>query len=155
MQAVRLRLVDPARSSETISLCKTLIEGTTDAEVKYDALRILADTYHRTGQQALVKPTLEQIPEIYFTKLQVMAFLLEGDDSLNAAKRHLGICFDHMLAMLFVLRDRSREKGEEEEAIRYENISQGVIKAFQKEDYGDLWDESLEQWIQSYLDILA
>ena len=146
---------DPARSSETISLCKTLIEGTTDAEVKYDALRILADTYHRTGQQALVKPTLEQIPEIYFTKLQVMAFLLEGDDSLNAAKRHLGICFDHMLAMLFVLRDRSREKGEEEEAIRYENISQGVIEAFQREGFGNLWDESLKQWIQDYLDILA
>lgn len=146
---------DPTRSEETIAICKTLIEGTKDDEVKYDALRILADTYHRTGQQALVKPTLEQIPEIYFTKLEVMAFLLEGEDSLSAAKQNLGLCFEHMLAMLFVMRDRYREKSETEESQRYERIANGVIEAFQKEGRGDLWDESLESWIQSYLDLLA
>lgn len=146
---------DPARSEETISICKTLIEGTKDDEVKYDALRILADTYHRTGQQALVKPTLEQIPEIYFTKLEEMAFLLEGEDSLDAARRHLGICFEHMLAMLFVMRDRYRGKREEIEAQRYERIAHGVIEAFQKEGRGDLWDESLERWINEILESLA
>lgn len=146
---------DPTRSDETIAICKTLIEGTRDAEVKYDALRILADTYHRTGQQALVKPTLEQIPEIYFTKLEVMAFLLEGEDSLDAAKRHLGICHEHMLAMLFVMRDRFREKGDEVEAQRYERIAHRVIEAFQKEGRDDLWDESLERWIHEILDSLT
>lgn len=146
---------DPARTEETISICKTLIEGTKDAEVKYDALRILANTYHRTGQQALVKPTLEQIPEIYFTKLEEMAFLLAGAESLDAARRHLGICFEHMLAMLFVMRDRYREKHEENDAQRYERIAHGVIEAFRKEGRGDLWDESLERWIQSYLDALV
>lgn len=146
---------DPTRSEETITICKSLIEGTRDAEVKYDALRILADTYHRTGQQALVKPTLEQIPEIYFTKLEEMAFLLEGDDSLNAARRHMGLCFEQMLAMLFVMRDRFRSKNEETEAQRYERIANGVIEAFRKEGRGDLWDESLERWINEYLEQLA
>lgn len=146
---------DSSRSDEVISICKTLIEGTKDDAVKYDALRILADTYHRTGQQSLVKPTLEKIPEIYFTKLQVMAFLLEGDASLDAARRHMGICFEHMLAMLFIMRDRYKGKSENDEAQRYERIANGVIEAFRKEGCGDLWDESLEQWIQSCLDDLA
>lgn len=44
-------------------------------------MQIPADTYHVTGQQALVAPTLEQIPEIYFTKLQQMAMLLEDEAS--------------------------------------------------------------------------
>lgn len=62
----------PERSEEVIKLCKTLIECTHYDDVKYDALRILAETYHETGQQALVEPTLEAIPEIYFTKLELM-----------------------------------------------------------------------------------
>ena len=146
---------DPSRSEETIAICKTLIEGTKDAEVKYDALRILADTYHTTGQQALVKPTLEQIPEIYFTKLEEMAFLLEGEDSLDAAKRHLGLCFEQMLAMLFVMRDRYKEKDEEDEAQRYERIAHNVIEAFRKEGRDDMWDESLERWIREILESLT
>ncbi len=146
---------DPARSEETITICKTLIEGTKDAEVKYDALRILADTYHRTGQQALVAPTLNQIPELYFTKLEEMAFMLEGEDSLDAAKRHMGLCYDQMLAMLFVMRERYKRKNEDDEAQRCERIANGVIEAFRKEGRDDMWNESLERWLQSILNDLT
>lgn len=93
----------PERAEEIITICKTLITGTRDDAVKYDALRILADTYHEIGQQALVEPTLEEIPEIYFTKLQQMAALLEGEKAAKAAKSQLSICMDQMLEMLDVL----------------------------------------------------
>lgn len=73
----------PERSDEVIKICKTLIECTHYDDVKYDALRILAETYHETGQQALVEPTLEEIPEIYFTKLELMGQLLEGEKAKN------------------------------------------------------------------------
>ena len=60
------------RADEVITLCKTLIESTKDDSVKYDACRILASCYKENGQDDLVKPTLEIIPEIYFSKLELM-----------------------------------------------------------------------------------
>ena len=124
-----LCVLEPAeRSEEIITICKTLIEGTRDDAVKYDALRILADTYHQTGQQALVEPTLEQIPEIYFTKLQQMAFLLEGEQSLDAARKQLGLSLEETVDMLLIIRDRLHEKGQTDEAFKYARIAKGYWK---------------------------
>lgn len=61
------------RREEVIALCKTLIATTKDAEVKYDACRILAEAYNEAGEKLLVKETLLLIPELYFTKLQLKA----------------------------------------------------------------------------------
>lgn len=130
-----LCVLDPVkRSEEIITICKTLIEGTQDDEVKYDALRILADTYHQTGQQSLVEPTLDQIPEIYFTKLQQMAFLLEGEKSLFAARKQMGLSLDETVDMLLIMRDRLNEKGEPEEASKYERIAKGILEVVQREE---------------------
>ncbi len=129
------------RSEEIITICKTLIEGTRDDEVKYDAFRILADTYHQTGQQALVEPTLEQIPEIYFTKLQQMAFLLEGDKSLDAARKQMGLSLDETVDMLLIMRDRLLEKGEDTEASKYTRIAKGILEVFQREE-GEIFETS-------------
>ncbi len=137
-----LCVLEPAeRSEEIITICKTLIEGTRDDEVKYDALRILADTYHQTGQQALVEPTLEQIPEIYFTKLQQMAFLLEGDKALDAARKQMGLSLDETVDMLLIMRDRLREKGEDTEADKYARIAKGILEVFQREE-GEVFETS-------------
>ena len=130
-----LCVLEPAdRSEEIITICKTLIEGTRDDEVKYDALRILADTYHQTGQQALVEPTLEQIPEIYFTKLQQMAFLLDGEKSLDAAQKQMGLSLDETVDMLLIMRDRLRKKGESEEADKYERMAKGILEVVRQEE---------------------
>lgn len=137
-----LCVLEPAeRSEEIITICKTLIEGTRDDEVKYDALRILADTYHQTGQQALVEPTLEQIPEIYFTKLQQMAFLLEGDKALDAARKQMGLSLDETVDMLCIMCDRLREKGENTEADKYARIAKGILEMFQREE-GEIFETS-------------
>lgn len=77
----------PERCEEVVTLCKSILEVAKEDDVKYDVLRILAETYHEMGQQNLVKPTLEQIPEIYFTKLELAAKLLDGEDALIAARK--------------------------------------------------------------------
>ncbi|MDO5423083.1 MAG: helix-turn-helix transcriptional regulator [Eubacteriales bacterium] len=124
----------PERSDEIIPLCKTLIQCTRDDSVKYDALRILAKTYRQTGQQALVEPTLEQIPEIYFSKLELMAHLLEGEQSLDAARRQMGLSLGDLAEMLLVMRDRLREKGQPEEASKYERIARKILEVFHQEE---------------------
>ena len=150
-----LCVLDPGeRSEEIITICKTLIEGTRDDAVKYDALRILADTYHQTGQQALVEPTLEQIPEIYFTKLQQMAFLLEGDKSLNAAWSQLGLSLEETVDMLLIIRDRLMEKGQDEAASRYKRIAKGILKVFIIEEGAAPQASDFYRWCKESLDKL-
>lgn len=124
----------PERYDEVVSICKTLIVGTKDDEVRFDALRILAETYHEMGQQDLVSPTLEQLPELYFTKLECMAENLEGDVSLDAAHRQFGLNIDSTVEMLLIMRDRLREKGEDGDAAKWERIAKGVIQVLQRED---------------------
>ena len=142
------------RSEEIITICKTLIEGTRDDAVKYDALRILADTYHQTGQQALVEPTLEQIPEIYFTKLQQMAFLLEGEKSLDAAWKQLGLSLEETVDMLLIIRDRLREKGQVDDASKYARIVKGILEVFRVEEGAAFETSSFYRWCKEILDEL-
>lgn len=150
-----LCVLEPAeRSEEIITICKTLIEGTRDDAVKYDALRILADTYHQTGQQALVEPTLEQIPEIYFTKLQQMAFLLEGEKSLDAAWSQLGLSLEETVDMLLIIRDRLREKGQEEDASKYVRIVKGILEVFRVEEGVVFETSNFYRWGKEILDKL-
>ena len=120
----------PERSDEVINICKSLIEGTKLDDVRYDACRILAETYKEIGEYSLAKEAIEQIPELYFTKLEVAAALLEGEDKFNAANIQKRLSADSLLDMLECLADYYREKGEEEKARIQSSIAEKVIDAF-------------------------
>ena len=122
----------PERSEEVIKLCKTLIECTHYDDVKYDALRILAETYHETGQQALVEPTLEAIPEIYFTKLELMGQLLEGEKSFKAAKDQLSINLDSSVEMLQIMKGYLTEKGNVAEVKKCEEMQHRITEMLEE-----------------------
>ena len=130
------------RADEVISLCKTLIESTKDDSVKYDACRILASCYKENGHNDLVKPTLEIIPEIYFTKLGLMATLLDGEDSYEAAQKQKNISAEDLIDMLIVTGKRLKEKGETEKANSQFKIAQRVIEAFADDFVEDKWFNS-------------
>lgn len=121
----------PERNEEVVTLCKAILEVTKLDDVKYDVLRILAETYHAMGQQALVKPTLERIPEIYFSKLELDAKLLEGEDALDAAMQQAGLSRDDLLDMLSRLSQLYREKGNMAAAGDYADLCRKVYALFE------------------------
>lgn len=123
----------PERNEEVISLCKGLIESAKEDDVRYDALRILAETYHECGQQALVEPTLELIPEVYFTKLELMAKLLTDEKSLDAAKRQMGFSFEYLIEMLKIMQVRFAQQGEADKALHCETAASRIMEIFKKE----------------------
>ncbi len=127
------------RAGEVISLCKTLIESTKDDAVKYDACRILATCYRENGQVDLVKPTLEMVPEIYFTKLELIASLLDGEDSYEAAQKQKNISAEDLIDMLIVTGKRLKERGEDEKAASQFRIAQKVMEAFREDFVEDKW----------------
>jgi len=127
------------RADEVITLCKTLIESTKDDSVKYDACRILATCYKENGQNDLVKPTLELIPEIYFTKLELMASLLDGEDSYEAAQKHKNIAAEDLIDMLIIAGKRLKENGEIEKAATQFRIALKVMDAFAEDFIEEKW----------------
>lgn len=116
---------------EVIDICKALMEGTRYDDVKYDATRILAKTYHEIGQQALIKPTLELIPEIYFSKLELAANLLEGQEALDAARKQAAISRDDLLDMLSRMSQLYRLQGDAQKAAEYAELTHRVYELFE------------------------
>ena len=127
------------RAEEVITLCKTLIASTKDDSVKYDAARILASCYKENGQNDLVKPTLEIIPEIYFSKLELMASLLDGDDSYEAAQKQKNISAEDLIDMLIIAGKHLMQIGETEKAKCQFRIAQKVIDAFADDFVEERW----------------
>lgn len=127
------------RAEEVITLCKTLIASTRDDSVKYDACRILASCYKENGLNDLVKPALEIIPEIYFSKLELMASLLEGNDSYEAAQKQKNISAEDLIDMLIIAGKRLKESGEADKARSQFRIAQKVMDAFAEDFVEDKW----------------
>ena len=98
--------------------------------MKYDVLRILAKTYHEMGQQNLVKPTLEQIPEIYFSKLELEANLLDGEDAMRAARMQANLSRDDLLEMLSRMSELYRNSGDTVKAEEYAALTKQVYALF-------------------------
>ena len=118
----------PERAAEVITLCKSLVESTKLDDVKYDALRILAETYHEQGEQELTRITLEKIPEIYFTVLELQAKLLSGQESLRAANAQLGISLDSAVEMAELLASHYESLKDTAKADHYRSIAGSALE---------------------------
>ncbi len=127
------------RADDVIELCKTLIESARDDSVKYDACRILATCYKENGQNDLVAPALEKIPGIYFTKLALMASLLEGEDRYEAAQKQKNISSEELINMLIIAGKHLREVGEEEKAVSQFRIALKIMEAFEEDFLEEKW----------------
>lgn len=119
----------PEQREERITICKSLIEGTRDDEVKYDACRILAETYKELGEYALVKAGLEMIPEVYFMKQQLQALLLEGEDMFRPACGQRDVSAVMLVDMFLRIANYYEEAGEREKAEQKLAVCAKVIEA--------------------------
>ena len=119
------------KHSEVIDICKALMEGTKYDDVKYDAARILAKTYSEIGQQALIKPTLELIPEIYFSKLELAANLLDGSEAMESAIKQAYLSRDDLLDMLSRISELFSKQGNDKQAKEFAELTRTVYSIFE------------------------
>lgn len=66
------------KNEELIELCKTVIASAKLEDIRYDAARIMAETYRKTGEYALCKNAIDLIPEFFFTNLEEKSNSPEG-----------------------------------------------------------------------------
>ena len=132
----------PERSDEVISVAKALIESTKYDEVRFDAYRIMAEAYAAQGDLTAAKDAVEHIPEIYFTKLEVAARLLEGEDAYEAAQKQKNLSAEDLIDMLIITGKHLMEQGEGEKATSQFRIAQKVSEAFAEDFVETKWFKS-------------
>lgn len=126
---------------QTISLASRLIDKTVSGEVKYDALRFLAYAYNAKGDTVSAAAALEQIPEIYFTKLSEMAFVLTGKPKYDAAEKQKWISFETLLQMMWKLAEFYRDEGDRSKAIEETERALKLIEAMAGEEKIERFDD--------------
>ena len=119
---------------EVITIGKVLVESTKYDDVRLDAYRIMAESYKAKGDLASAKEAIERIPEIYFSKLELMASLLDGEDSYEAAQKQKNLSAEDLIDMLIIVGKRLTENGEIEKAKSQFRIAQKIMDAF-KDDF--------------------
>ena len=122
---------------ETISVASFLIEKTNQADIKYDALRFLAYAYKAKGDLKSAEKAIDQIPEIYFTKLTEMAYLLEGKAKYDAAYKQKWISFENLIQMMEKLAEYYESEGMKIEAIKEREKALKFIAIIENNAYDD------------------
>lgn len=124
---------------KTIELANRLLDRTDSSEVRYDALRFLAYAYNCKGDVVASVAALEQIPEIYFTKLSELAFVQTGKEKYDAAEKQKWISFEMLLQMMQKLAECYESNGQNETAIHETERGLKLISALEGDPKIDLF----------------
>ena len=87
---------------------------------------------------------LEQIPEIYFTKLSEMAFILEGEAKYLAAEKQKWISFETLLQMTWKIAECYIDEGKTAEAREQTQRALALIDAMKGEEKIERFDSYKE-----------
>ena len=129
---------------ETIAVASKLSENTRESDVKYDALRFLAYAYKAKGDIESAKAALEQIPEIYFTKLTEIAYLLEGKEKFEAAEKQKWISFENLIQMMHKLAECYEAEGNIAKAVEETEAALKLIPILKNVQF-DIYVEFFEK----------
>ncbi len=135
---------------EVIAVANKIIKETADDEIKYDALRFLAYAYNAKGDDTAAAAALEQIPEIYFTKLSEAARLLKGKAKYDAAEKQMWISFEILLQMIKETAKYFETEHMEDKALREYERGLSLIRCMSDkekicrfDDYINTFDEKI------------
>lgn len=130
-----LYVIDYSKNpDETIRIASRLIDKTTESDIRYDALRFMAYAYSAKGDTASAINALEQIPEIYFSKLSEAAFILSGEAKFAAAEKQKWLSFEMLLQMMQKLAECYEADGKTDEAAIETERVLALIAAMDKEE---------------------
>lgn len=137
----------PEREDDIINTCNTIIEYTENDGIKYDVVRILAETYSALGKQEAAEAALEQIPEFYFSKMEYMAKLLTGQKALDAAQFQMNLSAKTTVEMLLIMAQEYQNQKETAAALSCRRIAESILRTYQQEN-GQQYELAGYEWIE-------
>ena len=98
---------DKSRSAEIIEIGERILACSKDDEMKIDVLRILAETYHGMGEQAMAEYYLEKIPGLHFQYYEIAAAIKRGRERLENVGKMEDLCIDKLTCALWMRREEA------------------------------------------------
>lgn len=126
-------LSELGQNDEVIKTAKVLIASTKHDFLRFDAYRIMAESYKNKGEYQLAKDAIEHIPEMYFSKLEVSARLLDDEEGYESAQKHKNLSAIDLIDMLIIIGKHLIKNGEVEKANCQFEIAKKIIDAFQND----------------------
>ena len=131
---------------EVIDICKALIEGAKEHCIRYDAARIMAETYKEMGEYALCRQAIDQIPEFFFSHREEKALLLDGEDMFRPAWEQKCESIECFVSMTQRIADYYVKKGDVEKAKHQLSLAKSTIE-LQKEDIvPPFWNSNIYEY---------
>ena len=78
LESLQRQNAGKARSAEIIEIGERILAFTKDDDLKIDVLRIMAETYHSMGEQAMAEYYLHKIPRLDFWYFEIAAAIKSG-----------------------------------------------------------------------------
>jgi len=99
---------DSSRCAEIIETGERILGCTKDDSNRIDVYRVLAETYHRMGEQAMAELYLEKIPGVHFLYYEIAAAIKSGKERIQNVERAEDLCIDKLVCMLWMRREEAK-----------------------------------------------
>lgn len=137
-----------AYPDKTLEIASKVVDVTKDEAIKYDAYRFMAYAYKSKGDTKSVCAVLDQIPEIYFSRLSEKACLLSGEEKWNAACKEEGQALFILMRMKEKIAECHIEKGNLSEALNEYEQALGVLEVLKASDAWNGWRNRFNEKIE-------
>jgi len=131
---------------ETVDTCKALIETAKDDSTRYDAARIMAETYKEMGEYALCKQAIDLIPEYFFTHREEKALLLEGEDMFRPAWQQKEQSLETLINMNLRIADYYEANGDFEKAQHQLKQAKAIIELLEDDLTPPFWPNNIYEF---------
>lgn len=103
---------DGSRSAEIIEIGERILNCTKDDTNRIDVYRIMAETYHKMGEQAMAELYLEKIPGLHFMYYEIAAAIRSGEARIQSVACAEDLCIDKLICMLWMRREEAKTADE-------------------------------------------
>ena len=103
---------DGSRCAEIIEIGERMLACAKDDELKIDVLRILAETYHSMGEQAMAEAYLAKIPALNFFYYEIAAAIKSGQARIREIELTENLCIEKLICALWMRREEAADERE-------------------------------------------
>lgn len=120
---------------DTLETARRLTACARDDADRYDALRFTAYALAAKGDEAAALEAAERLPDLTFTRLTELAFLLRGESRREAAEKQARISLENLLQMLEQAAESDEAAGRVERAAARREKALALLRVMQDEPY--------------------
>lgn len=132
---------------EVLRIASRLVDVTGDDSVKYDAYRFMAYAYKAQNDIDSARKILDQIPEIYFSRLSEKACVLTGEEKFDCACKEAGNALYALLLMKEKTAEYFIENGKTSDGLKEYSQALKILDVLEASHAWNEWRERLQKKI--------